>query len=291
MTSVHIEGDKSYFSSKMAVDRFKRDLKNNDSEKLVKNDYFIPNHSYEILSQTDTEIKVKLVALDSATSNNVTSVSNSVNSKDALKQKLQSMKNSRTSQSNIKSTMKDKVPSEILDAYFELMKVDKLRASTHPKPDEVISNPEQYRPVIQKTVASFAALKINNPVTNYYRLLAKHLGINNTPTQPQQQNTQNKPNENAPNLPDMDSINRTTQDFINRLKNSNNGNLNNEMANIFKQLGIKSDGNSKDDVINDEMKNLFASLGLNNDDKPKEPVVPQEDDEMRKIYESLGITN
>ena len=38
--SVIIEGDKTFFASKAAIDRFKKDLKNDDKVKLEKNDYF-----------------------------------------------------------------------------------------------------------------------------------------------------------------------------------------------------------------------------------------------------------
>jgi hypothetical protein len=38
--SVIIEGDKTFFASKSAIDRFKKDLKKNDFVKLSNNDYF-----------------------------------------------------------------------------------------------------------------------------------------------------------------------------------------------------------------------------------------------------------
>jgi hypothetical protein len=290
MTSVYIDGDKALFSSKMAVERFKRDLKNNDSDKLAKNDYFIPDCTYELVSKTDTEIKVKLIKKE------IINIEHN-NNKDALKQKIQNMRNSRTSQTNVKTTLKDKVPTELLDAYFNLLKVDKAHSAIHPKPDEVIANPSKYMATIQQTVSSFASLKVNNPITHYYKLLAKHLGVNNTP---QQQNNIQQPTQQQSNLPDLNLINKTTQDFISRLKNGNTGSMNDEMANIYKQLGI--DNNSNTNIIDDEMKNIFASLGINNETQEttsqettsqettsQETTLP-EDDEMKKIYESLGIT-
>lgn len=280
MTSIFIDGDKTCFNTKTAVERFKRDLRNNDTTKLATNDYFIKNWTYELVSKTESEMKVKLVETKKESTNST---------KELLKQKLQSMKNNRTSQNGVKTQMKEKVPSELLDAYFNLIKVDKLRATVHPKPDLVIDNPAQYKNMIQSTVASFEKLKVNNPVTVYYRLLAKHLGLNNS-----QQTTAEQHNQSHDNTsPDMEVINKSTQDFINRLKN-NTANINEDMSSIYESLGIKN--TSKNDAIDKEMQNIFNSFATSPQSSEPQSSEPQQsnelpmDDEMKKIYESLGLT-
>jgi hypothetical protein len=59
--SIVIEGDKAMFASKGAVDRLKRDLREDNKERLNNNDYLREGWTYKILSNTDTEMKIQLV--------------------------------------------------------------------------------------------------------------------------------------------------------------------------------------------------------------------------------------
>ena len=59
--SIIIDGDKSLFSSKAAIDRLKRDLREDNKEKLAINNYLNEGWTYKIISNTDTQIKIELV--------------------------------------------------------------------------------------------------------------------------------------------------------------------------------------------------------------------------------------
>ena len=59
--SIVIEGDKAMFASKGAVDRLKRDLREDNKEKLNRNDYLREGWTYKIVSNTEEEMKIQLV--------------------------------------------------------------------------------------------------------------------------------------------------------------------------------------------------------------------------------------
>jgi hypothetical protein len=61
---IHIEGDKSFFVSKKAVDRFKKDLRNKDTEKLQENDYFVEDWTYELVSENETAAALVSCTID-----------------------------------------------------------------------------------------------------------------------------------------------------------------------------------------------------------------------------------
>jgi hypothetical protein len=132
--SVCIEGDRAMFSSKGAVDRFKRDLRVNDQEKLKAEDYFREGWTYQVVSSNESEIKVKLV--------NVQDIAQQARVLDCderrkmLKNKLKQMREQKQSPSKIKLAMKNKVPEDILNAYLNLKKYNVNVAI--PRPDEVL---------------------------------------------------------------------------------------------------------------------------------------------------------
>ena len=59
--SIIIDGDKSLFLSKSAICRFKKDLRDDNKERLAINNYLSNGWSYKIISITDTELKIELV--------------------------------------------------------------------------------------------------------------------------------------------------------------------------------------------------------------------------------------
>ena len=59
--SIIIEGDKTLFSSKAAIDRLKRDLREDNKDKLAINNYLNEGWTYKIISNTDTQIKIEIV--------------------------------------------------------------------------------------------------------------------------------------------------------------------------------------------------------------------------------------
>lgn len=252
-----IEGDKAMFASKGAVDRLKRDLREDNKEKLSKNDYLKEGWTYKIASNTDTEMKVQLVNIKDEEKQ--ARVLESDERRKMLKEKIKMMRMQKLSPSQLKQNLKNKVPSDVLDAYLELRKVQ-LKVPI-PPPDVVLSKPDEFKNIVHTMVQSFGMFKgNNNPVINYYRLLAKHLGL---------------PTEFVPPNPQNVNQNNQTNEFIEMLR--------------------KQRDNKVEEDVDDEMRKIYESLGIETEksetSKSSEEKTDTEevDDEMKKIYESLGL--
>jgi len=250
--SVCIDGDKTCFSSKGAIDRLKRDLKNKDNEKLSLNDYFKEGWTYQIISNENNEIKIKLVKKEIQVQQNQTN-----EKREMLKMRLKQMRMGRTSQSNLKMKFKDNVPKDLVDAYLELKKV-KLPIEV-PNPEEVLSKKQEFAPIIHTMVQSFNNFKGgNNPIINYYKLLATHLGLPTTVAQPQQNNQVNQQNP--------------TNSFLEQLRQqkiqSEQNDINNEMNKIYESMGINiqdSNNLSDNDSDNEETIQMLKKMNINKD--------------------------
>jgi protein-tyrosine-phosphatase len=268
--SIIIEGDKSLFTSKAAIDRLKRDLRDDNKEKLAINNYLNEGWTYKIISNTDTQIKIELVKEEKEDIINepiVSEQSEQDERRKMLKERLKMVRINKLSPGQIKQNLKNKVPSDLLEAYLKLKKVQ-LKVPV-PSPDLVLSKPEEFKKIVHTMVQSFGMFNgTNNPVVNYYRLLAKHLDLPTTFIPPK--STNNKPNDQ-------------TNDFIEMLRKQRENNkdtVDDEMKEIYKSLGVNMEENKTPD---DEMKKIYKSLGINTEEN-KTP-----DDEMKEIYKSLGI--
>jgi len=271
--SIIIEGDKTLFTSKAAVDRLKRDLREDNKEKLAINNYLNEGWTYKIISNTDTQIKIELVKEEKEDVINepiVSEQSEQDERRKILKERLKMARISKLSPVQIKQNLKNKVPSDVLESYLKLKKVQ-LKVPV-PPPDLVLSKPEEFKKIVHTMVQSFGMFNgTNNPIVNYYRLLAKHLDL---------------PTTFIPPKPTNDKPNEQTNDFIEMLRKQRDNNIkdtvDDEMKEIYKSLGINMEENKTPD---DEMKEIYKSLGVNMEEK-KEVIV---DDEMKEIYKSLGI--
>ena len=271
--SIIIEGDKTLFTSKAAVDRLKRDLREDNKEKLAINNYLNEGWTYKIISNTDTQIKIELVKEEKEDVINepiVSEQSEQDERRKILKERLKMARISKLSPVQIKQNLKNKVPSDVLESYLKLKKVQ-LKVPV-PPPDLVLSKPEEFKKIVHTMVQSFGMFNgTNNPIVNYYRLLAKHLDL---------------PTTFIPPKPTNDKPNEQTNDFIEMLRKQRNNNIkdtvDDEMKEIYKSLGINMEENKTPD---DEMKEIYKSLGVNMEEK-KEVIV---DDEMKEIYKSLGV--
>lgn len=226
--SVIFEGDKNNFSSKGAIDRLKKDLKNDDKEKLEKNDYFKDGWTYKILSNNDTEMKVKIIE------KTVPNKSEENEKRNMLKMKLKQMRQNRCSQSQLKMKMKmnDNISDDLASLYLHLK--SKVNVPI-PDPSLVLENPGEYREVIYTMLKSFGPTfaTSRNPVIQYFKLLAEKIGIpiNYIPPPNQQlPSTQNNPENN--------------NSFINQLRSQRDNQLNME--------------------VDEELKKIYESLEIDN---------------------------
>jgi hypothetical protein len=166
---VKINGDKTGFNSKSAVDKFKSHVKNTKAidledlkKRFIKSDYVL-----EIESQTDTSVDFKI------TNNHELALKRS---RELLRAKLNLMSNNRTNVSYYKAKASNKVPDEILKEYAKLIKISKIPV---PEPSEVLSKPEEYKSLISSIISSpmMAQLGAAHSHSKYFKLLAKELGI------------------------------------------------------------------------------------------------------------------
>ena len=280
--SIIIEGDKTLFTSKAAIDRLKRDLREDNKEKLAINNYLNEGWTFKIISNTDTQIKIELIKQEKEEKENVINeptVSEQDERRKILKERLKMARINKLSPVQIKQNLKNKVPSDVLDAYLKLKKVQ-LKVPV-PSPDLVLSKPEEFKKIVHTMVQSFGMFNgTNNPVVNYYRLLAKHLDL---------------PTTYVPPKPPTEKPNDQTNDFIEMLRkqreNKIEDTVDDEMKEIYKSLGVNIEEKEekeekKEVVVDDEMDKIYKSLGIKVEKEKKEDVV---DDEMKEIYKSLGI--
>jgi len=249
--SIIIEGDKNLFSTKAAFDRLKRDLREDNKKKLSVNDYFKQGVSYDIISNSDTEMKIQLVNIEKPSIIDNNPILDSESKKKMLREKLKTMRQNKLSFSQITLNLKNKVPSDVLEVYIQLKKVH-LKIPI-PQPDVVLSKPDEFKPIIYSMIQSFGMFKgKNNLIVNYYRLLAKHLGL---------------PTYFVPPNPQIEQSNNPSNEFIEMLRKQRNDN----------EL----------DEIDDEMSKIYDTLGINIDDKNKPEEIEEIDEEMSKIYKSM----
>jgi hypothetical protein len=170
--SIILEGDKTAFNSKSALLKFKEFVRGNgslnDCTKFIKPEYKI------LLEETNDSTKRYRVLLKDTPEEKT---QDPKQKKEMLKAKLKLMADSRT---NIGvrhlSLNKDTVPKEISDEYKKLMKISKVPV---PEPVEILKNQEQYKPLVMGVLQNgiTATLASNHPYKNYFKLLAKHMGI------------------------------------------------------------------------------------------------------------------
>ena len=168
--NVFINGDKSGFNSKMAVDKFKVSAKKDCNVAILQEKYIKPDFTLSITGQTDTTITFNIIKKEETV---LEPVPESVDDKkQLLRMKLNMMKNSRTNKEVHKAKNNKDVPEEILSEYLKLKKGANIPI---PAPDEILSNPEQYKPIISLLLSNDATKK-----HKYFKLLGEKLGLTTT---------------------------------------------------------------------------------------------------------------
>jgi hypothetical protein len=284
--SVFIEGDKTYFASKGAIDRLKRDLKNDDKEKLEKNDYFKEDWTYQILSNENNEIKIKIVnkkevIIDGQVQPRVLDCDEMTERRNMLKKKLKEMSMKR---GNVKTKLSNTVPKDLVDAYSQLKRF-KLPAEV-PNPEQVMANKDKYKDMIHTMVQSFGNFKgNNNPIINYYKLLAKHLDLTISPMSQEQQQVLKQQIEMLKN--------KSPQELQQMLKQQQQQISEPKTNSFLDQIREQRDNAMKKDV-DDEMSKIYESMGLNINQKglnENEKEVETDDSDISDILKKMGINS
>jgi hypothetical protein len=170
--SVHINGDKSGFNSKAAVDKFKVAVKTilekNDEFNIEElNTRFINSNFTLTLEKKDaTTVHATVVKKQQQTNND---------NRDLLKAKINLMRKNRTNSDYYKAKSGN-VPEDIMEEYTKLKKISKMPV---PEPSEILENPEQYKPMLAMVLGNtmMKQLSQSHPYVRYFKLLAEKLGV------------------------------------------------------------------------------------------------------------------
>lgn len=168
--SVFIEGDKSLFVSKGAIDRFKKDVKEIKADAIDSSKYLKEGFTFKITSKdnnitavikTDQEVLLEEKRL-------------------LLKQRLNNAKKQRSGEANKQlESLKRSVPDKLFKSYTNLVKNYQL--SNIPAPNDVINNPERFKAQISAIMATKGLVSndqgMSSALKNYFNTLGKFLGM------------------------------------------------------------------------------------------------------------------
>ncbi len=175
--AVHIDGDKSNFVSKAAIEKFKSKIKQAESFdfknelKTLSEAYLKPEYKFNLVKNFDNEVTVKI---------NYVPVKNQPKNenRELLKAKINLMSKARTN-SVVHNAKSNNIDDEIITAYTQLTKMCKVPI---PDPNEILANPNEYRPIINMVLNNGLMKKdSNHPYTRYFSLLAKKIGADGLP--------------------------------------------------------------------------------------------------------------
>jgi len=181
--AVFIDGDKSTFVSKAAVDKFKQSIKSNPSSVLeelcVK--YVKPEYKLELVSSDANEFKYKIITRPVQKPKK--EKTEKEQRRELLKAKLNLMANERTNRDYHKAKTSGNVDHEILVEYQKLKKMTKMAI---PEPSEILANPEQYRPMLSMVLSNPIMKQhgSSHPYVRYFTLLAEKIGATEFVQQP-----------------------------------------------------------------------------------------------------------
>ena len=176
--NIIIEGDKSGFNSKNAVDKFKqavKSLENFDLVELTKN-YVKSDFVLEQVEKTDNSIKFMIGKENSEAKKQEPQLSEKEQKSKMLKAKINLMRQDRTNSVYHRAKANDNVSSEILSEYMKLKQISKMPI---PEPNEIFAHPEEYKPVIAMVLQNSMMKQLNSshPYVRYFRLIAEKLGV------------------------------------------------------------------------------------------------------------------
>jgi hypothetical protein len=172
---VFIDGDKSAFVSKAAVDKFKQSIKVNPESNLsdLVSKYVKSEYNLEHVSSDNNEYKYKVSI--KPVKKQTKELTEREKRHQLLKAKLNLMANARTNCDYHKAKSAGNVDNEILIEYQKLKSMTKMAI---PEPSEILANPEQYRPMLSMVLSNSMMKQhgSSHPYVKYFKLLAEKIG-------------------------------------------------------------------------------------------------------------------
>lgn len=183
--NVFIEGDKTAFISKSAIDRFKKDIKelnqNNTStakfDTIDNSKYLKEGYVFKTVIENNS-IKVNILTLAQEKEDML--IKKKEDSRKQLRNQLKELKNSRTGQLHKHlDTLKRTVPENIYKSYHNLIR--NFQMPNIPAPDDVINNVEKYRTQVATIMGLGGNVSNDNRasayIKQYFNALGQFLGI------------------------------------------------------------------------------------------------------------------
>lgn len=185
--NVLINGDRTLFVSKMAVDRFKKDVRSTKLDMIDPKKYLKNGNTFVFNTDTENTINVKIITVEEEDALNQAHMLEE--KRKNLKSRLKKSQMARSQLPKQKlASLKRSVPGKLYNAYLNLISKYQLPGGI-PAPDEVINNVDKYRTQIATVMGTIANVSDNNVVSNeikhYFNTLGEYLSIE--PMTPQQE--------------------------------------------------------------------------------------------------------
>ena len=204
--NVLIEGDRSLFLSKTAVDRFKKDVRETKPDMIDSKKYLKEGYIFNITT-TDNNINVKICNEEELKMEN---------KRKELKMRLRTAQRTRGGEQYKQlDSLKRTIPDKIFKSYVNLIK--NYGADNIPSPLEVIENPDKFRTQISTVMGTTKPvsndMKLSNAIKQYFTSLGKFFCIEPANLT---MNSEDMPDVtfNRPSQPQVEKIN------INNINNS-----------------------------------------------------------------------
>ena len=176
--NVIVEGDKTGFNSKNAVDKFKQAVKSSNNFDLVEltKKYVKSGFLLEQVEKTDNSYRFMIGKENTEVEKQEPQLSEKDQKRKMLKAKINLMRQDRTNSVYHKAKANDNVPAEILNEYMKLKQISKMPI---PEPNEIFAHPEEYKPIISMVLQNsmMQQLGSNHPYVRYFKLIAEKLGV------------------------------------------------------------------------------------------------------------------
>ena len=177
--NVFIEGDRSLFLSKSAIDRFKKDIKelNQSYDAINSSKYLKEGYVFKTVVENNS-IKVNIISLQQEKEEVL--LKQKEDSRKQLREQLKQLKHSRTGQVHKHlDTLKRTVPENIYKSYHNLIR--NFQMPNIPAPDDVINNVDKYKTQIA-TIMGLGGNVSNDArasvyIKQYFTALGQFLGI------------------------------------------------------------------------------------------------------------------
>ena len=162
--NVFIEGDRSFFLSKTAVERFKKDVKDTKPDMIDNKKYLKDGYIFNITT-TENNITAKICNEEEVLLEN---------KRKELKMKLRTAQRTRGGEQYKQlESLKRTIPEKIYKSYFNLIKT--YGAHNIPSPLEVIENPDKYKTQISAVMGSKKPVSndpgLSKAIKNYFTSL------------------------------------------------------------------------------------------------------------------------